>query len=906
MSIIDSPIADPHAVVTCQHARFTILTSRFLRMEWSEDGCFEDRATLAVNNRRLPVPRFTVKHSKNGCIIDTGALRLVWSGGPGFTAETLTVTLAGGGTWHFGDQDPSNLGGTRRTLDGFDGDCKEDWKPGRRKTDPWKPTGKWIPQPMPPGLISRSGWAVHDDSAAPVLQEDGWVAGRPAGQRQDLYFLGYGRDFRACLQEASLVFGRQRLPPRQILGYWYSRYWCYTDRELEDLVDDFDRRGLPLDVLVVDMDWHRLGWTGYSFDQACFPDPDRFLKRLHQRGLGITLNLHPAMGVGDHEDAFADFAAAVPDLRPEPVAKGANGYRFAQTRIPFRSTDPAYMRAYFDHLHRPLQQRGVDFWWMDWQQGKTTDIPGLDPLPWLNHLHWQDQEVDPARTGRRPLNFSRYGGLGSGRYPIGFSGDTHATWRSLAHQPGFTATAGNVLYGYWSHDIGGHMHGEPLDGELYLRWVQFGALSPVLRTHTTKRPWCERRFWTFAEPWSRLLEQAVKFRYALIPEIYAACRATWDTGLAPCRPLYLHHPDEKEAYRHSDQYWFGERLLCAPVVSPADPDTMLTKRPLWLPPGQWIDTARGMLLEGGKRVVHYSADEIPVFVAPGAIIAQQAEVKRLAEGSYPHPVLVCHPGGKGSGRLYDDDGVSEDYLGSPDSRKRGAASSLKTSSKGTLVGSAEIPLTQQQQGRIRQVGIGPVRGGFRGFLRQRPVSLVLPGVLPPSTVTVDGRKLPWDIEGAPGSWRWDGETASLHIHLAPIDLGRRTVVKVAGLDEAPAGFACLLRRLSQMMTWTKANSPVGAIHAQERLPIQLAQTGHRIALRPDTASEEIAALRAGLACLAGVIRFHVRNLPGKATPDSPEHIRVQLDWAAAWARAGRLLKVIRADLPEWFRRQSGQ
>jgi alpha-glucosidase (family GH31 glycosyl hydrolase) len=126
----------------------------------------------------------------------------------------------------------------------------------------------------------------------------------------------------------------------------------------------------------------------------------------------------------------------------------------------------------------------VDFWWLDWQQWSTTNIPGMSPTMWLNYVHYTDME----RQGKvRPLIFHRWGGLGNHRYPIGFSGDVVSVWKSLVFQPYFTATAANVGCAYWSHDIGGHMPG-PISAELFTRWLQFGAFSPILRTHTPRTP----------------------------------------------------------------------------------------------------------------------------------------------------------------------------------------------------------------------------------------------------------------------------------------------------------------------------------------------------------------------------------------------------------------------------------
>ena len=169
--------------------------------------------------------------------------------------------------------------------------------------------------------------------------------------------------------------------------------------------------------------------------------------------------------------------------------------------VPFDITNKKFAENYFNILHHPLEEQGIDFFWLDWQQEQNTRVTGVNPTWWLNYTHFSDME----RRGKRGMLFHRWGGLGNHRYQIGFSGDTIAVWDSLAFQPYFTATAANVGYGYWSHDIGGHMRvdlgakpaaGIPQDPgypELYTRWIQWGIFSPILRTHTTKDQQSERR-----------------------------------------------------------------------------------------------------------------------------------------------------------------------------------------------------------------------------------------------------------------------------------------------------------------------------------------------------------------------------------------------------------------------------
>jgi alpha-glucosidase (family GH31 glycosyl hydrolase) len=237
----------------------------------------------------------------------------------------------------------------------------------------------------------------------------------------------------------------------------------------------------------------------------------------------------------------------------------------------------------------------------------------VNPTWWLNYVHFTDQQ----REGKRPLLFHRWGGLGNHRYQIGFSGDTISVWDSLAFQPWFTATAANVGYAYWSHDIGGHMPGA-VDPELYTRWVQFGAFSPILRTHTTKNPDSERRIWAYPEPYSSILRSAFQLRYALQPYIYTEARRTYDTGVAFFRPLYYDWPEADAAYTSKGEYLFGDPDAGRARHRAADKVSGLATEKVWLPEGEWIEWPTGKHFTGPTRSTAASASSRrPSICAPG-------------------------------------------------------------------------------------------------------------------------------------------------------------------------------------------------------------------------------------------------------------------------------------------------
>ena len=396
------PLANPENVIKGDKYRITVLTEHLLRLEYSEDGEFIDAASQTVVNRDFPAAEFTVKDTGDELELCTKYLQLNYNkkafSANGLSCKTTAVGIGSVPAWHYGDP-AQDLGGTARTLDQVNGACD-----------------------LEPGIMSWFGSTVLDDSKSLLMTEDGWVTPRKKGM-QDLYFFGYGWNFRLALKDFYHLCGKTPILPRFALGNWWSRYWRYSEASYMKLMEDFDKENVPFSVAVIDMDWHRVddvdpkygsGWTGYSWNKKLFPDPERFLGKLHARGMKTTLNVHPADGIRAYEDCYPEVAEAmgVDAKKEEPVN--------------FDIADPKFVDVYFEKVHHPMEKEGVDFWWIDWQQGQSTKIEGLDPLWMLNHYHF----LDSGRDGKRPMTFSRYAGPGSHRYPVGFSGDTHITWES--------------------------------------------------------------------------------------------------------------------------------------------------------------------------------------------------------------------------------------------------------------------------------------------------------------------------------------------------------------------------------------------------------------------------------------------------------------------------------------------
>ena len=639
-----NPVADPAAVVVSGKVRFTVLTSRMIRIQYSSTAKFEDRATFAVVNRRLPVPEFTTETDGSYLVIKTADLTLRYKQNSvpkesDKSPANLSISFEMNGntcTWYPGKDDALNLKGTNRTLD-------QQW-------------GDNLRHKLEKGLVSRAGWSVIDESPA-TKRGDGsttfalepnadgfdWWAQPVDPTATDWYFLGYGHDYKGCLSDYIKVGGRVPLPPKYIFGYWYSRYMAYSQSDFQQIIRDVESNDIPMDVLIMDMDWHKSGWTGWSWNKTLIPNPENLIKYMHTHGLKTALNLHPADGVSSKEDYYAAMKA---DL----------GYSSSSTeKIPWAIEDYTFTKAFFKNIIRDHEAEGVDFWWLDWQQHLlVSDNLPLSETFWCNHVFFNDMKRN--RPNLRPVIYHRWGGLGNHRYPICFSGDCNAAWTTLQYQIYFTSTASNVCYDYWGHDLGGHQSGNN-DPEILQRWLQFGVYTPIFRTHATNASRLERRIWKYSN--FRQLRETVRLRYKMFPYLYTAARETYETGVGINRPLYYDWPEANEAYTYEDEYMFGNDILVAPIYTPSVDN--VSQRTVWLPEGAWWDVTHNQLVQGGRAFKDsFTTDEFPVYYRPGSVIVNYP-VQRTVQTTPSTIVLLVAPGAPGTGRFYEDDGTNQDY-----------------------------------------------------------------------------------------------------------------------------------------------------------------------------------------------------------------------------------------------------
>ena len=640
MKVETDSVTDPAYTVVRGDVRFSVLTDRLLRVEWDKEAYFTDEPTQKVWFRNFNRPSFQVKELGDIVRIQTEKTIFEYDSKKN---QMESITLADGKV--VTDFQKGNLKGTCRTLDNSF---------GKRKLED--------------GLVSLQGVSVLDDTDSLLIAEDGSIEVRKKTEKDEYYF-AFGQDYRECIRTLYALCGESPLVPRYCLGNWWSRYKAYSQEEYISLMEQFLERKIPITVATIDMDWHWVdvverfgeearfqqgkkrqrmswsdGWTGYSWNTELFPDYRGFLKWLKDHHFMVTLNVHPGQGVRPFEDQYEEFAKRV---GVDPATK---------QHIPFDITDQKYIEAYFDVLHRPYEEEGVDFWWIDWQQGTETEIENFDPLWALNHYHY----LYAGKNHKRPLILSRYAQIGSHRYPLGFSGDTGVNWKVLAFQPYFTVNAANVGYTWWSHDIGGHFIGTR-DDEMYLRWVQFGVFSPILRLHSTNNEFSGKEPWKYRKDVCDYATEYLRLRHRLIPYLYTMNERNHSEGIALCEPLYYQYPKKKNAYRYPNEYFFGSELIAAPITEKINPKTNLAKVEVWLPAGRYTDIFNGQIYEGGRTYVMYRGlESIPVLAHAGAIVPLDRN-EYENDWSNPQSLELLIYRGNGQFDLYEDDGETDAY-----------------------------------------------------------------------------------------------------------------------------------------------------------------------------------------------------------------------------------------------------
>lgn len=697
------------------NARITVVTPECIRLEYQSAGRFVDAPSMFAVGRDKLASNVVEEARGTSHVLHTGKVQLVYTpNGKPFSDSNLRVEIESGErsiVWTPSAKQTGNLGGTINTLDQVKG-----------------------PVSLEEGILSRDGWYLLDDSKGHLLVND-WVAARPADAGTDWYLFAYGDDYAAAFKAFTTIGGAVPMPRKAVLGSWYSRWWKYTTQDYHDIVNEYGKHDFPLDIIVMDMEWHQKGWTGWSWNHELLEDPPALLKWFHDQGLAVTLNVHPADGVLPHETRYAEF---MKDLGKDPASGDT---------VTYDAGDKRYMEAHFRHMHHPLEDEGCDFWWLDWQQyPEVKSIPGLLNLSWLNKLYFDNS----MRKGNRGLQFSRWGAWGDHRHPIHFSGDADTGWAMLGFEVPFTTTAANEGAYFWSHDIGGHFGQR--NEEPYTRWVQFASTTAAMRIHSGIIEYLDRRPWKWPDWGTESMRRAFHLRSELMPYVYSAVRATNVDGLPLNRPMYLEWPGEPDAYMAPQQFLLGTDLLVAPIASAGYGPGRVASQLVWFPPGEWRNFFTSETFVGPQwRLVSADINEFPLYVRAGVPVPMQPYSPRPTTAKLEELVVRVWPGAEGARHdfeLYEDDGISRAY------------------EKG---GFATTKLSSQREGDTLEIRIAGAEGTYEGQVARRGYKVVVGGVEKPGRVRVNGKRASAD---------WDAENRTATVVVKPRSSREAVVVTV--------------------------------------------------------------------------------------------------------------------------------
>ena len=612
--------------------RISVLTERLVRLEYSESGKFVDAPSQLVKNRYLGFPEFQVKQDTKFLEITTKYFHLTYVKEAPFTGskvdpmKNLKISLTTGTRdndrdWYYGHPEVKNYGGNMMA---------KDISTSRRNNR---------------GLYSIDGFASFNDSNSLLYASDGTLYNREK-ESADIYVFMYYKDFDKALLDYFHLTGMPALIPRYALGNWWSKNYTYTDKEVLALANNFERRKIPLSVILLDKDWHyrNIGEmkelkTGFTFNKDLFPNPQDTIYKLHEKNIRLGLRVDPTGGFYPHEQ-FYQQACQYLGIENSKI-------------ILFDPLNPKLMDVYFKLFLHPLEGLGVDFFWSDYQAEANPY-----KLSAYNRMMYQDAGRNPAK---RSLHLSRNALMAGHLYPVLYAGSNEISWETLKDVAFSNLNAANIGVSWWSHNIGGN-HGGVEESELYIRFVELGCFSPIFRIHGARGKYYKKEPWIWDIKTETIASDYMRFRHRLIPYLYTEAYKYYSEGKVLVEPFYHKNPWVYDDSSYKFQYFFGDSLLICPILTKKDPTMNRTIQRFFIPDGIWYEFKTGKKFLGNKKYVSFfTEEEYPVFARSGAIIPLSNKSDRNNIGLPTDLEVHIFPGVSNIYTLYEDDGLTSLY-----------------------------------------------------------------------------------------------------------------------------------------------------------------------------------------------------------------------------------------------------
>ena len=608
------------AIVLGTKFRIEVLSERLIRFEYNENGKFIDNASANVIRRNFELPKFVLKEDDTYLYIETKYVNIKYQKNSKFSERSLSgVINYSKKNWFYTQKEVRNYGGTTISLD------NTTKMPNLNK-----------------GLFNPEFFFVFDDSDTIIFDEFSNIHKREENSK-DIYLFAYSNDFNEVLTDYYNLTGYPSFIPRYALGNWWSRDIPYSDSHVLPLINKFKMNSIPISIFLFDKDWsikdNKLSnSSGYTFNPNLFKEPEKLINELHKLNVKVGVKVNPKDGIFPYEQNFS--------IAKQYIALNKNGY------IDFNPLDARFMDLYLQIFIHPLEKLGIDFFWNDYD-----DLNNRNNLFILNDYMKKDYE----RTGIRGIILSRNANYAPHRYPILYSGHNIISFEVLKLLPLFNITASNIGVSYWSHDIGGSIGGIE-DSEFYIRSVEFGVFSPILRFNTESGNYYKREPWRWDIVTNNIVSFYLRLRNQLIPYLYTEIYHYHKYGIPLIRPLYFDYPNVYDNPSYINEYYFGSSMLVSPIVKESDPLINRTIQRFFIPEGVWYDFKTGKKFVGNKKYVSfYKIEDYPVFVKAGGIVPTSG-INDLMNTESPKELEIhVFPGESNSYNLYEDDGITNKY-----------------------------------------------------------------------------------------------------------------------------------------------------------------------------------------------------------------------------------------------------